>query len=90
MKYRNADSIFPKKLLIEIQKYAQGQIVYIPKPKGHRKKWGENSGNRAYINYRNEEICEKFSSGSTIEQLAEEFYLSVYSIKKIVYSRRSE
>lgn len=88
MRYQKADEIFPKELLLEIQKYAQGQIVYIPKAKGKRKAWGENSGNRNYLNIRNENICQKFSEGSTINQLADEFCLSIYSIKKIVYSRQ--
>ena len=89
MKYVNADNVFPEHLLIEMQKYIQGEIVYIPKPKGIRKKWGENSGNREYLNLRNKEICEKFNSGLKIDQLAEEFCLSVYSIRKIVYSKNN-
>ena len=87
MKYINADDIFPEELLKEMQKHIQGQIVYIPKPKGIRKKWGERSGNRAYLKHRNQEINKKFSIGTSINQLAEEFCLSVYSIRKIVYSK---
>ncbi|WP_425449213.1 CD3324 family protein [Dethiothermospora halolimnae] len=88
MKYISGNDIFPKELLKEIQAYAKGQLVYIPKPKESRKKWGENSGNRKYLDCRNEKIIEKFNKGTTINQLAEEFYLSVHSIKKIVYSNR--
>ncbi|MTI67401.1 MAG: hypothetical protein FH753_12520 [Firmicutes bacterium] len=89
MKYENADNVFPERLLIEIQKYIQGQIVYIPKSKGMRKDWGKSSGTRKYLKNRNKEICEKFKIGKTIEQLAEEYYLSVHSIKKIVYSKKN-
>ena len=48
MKYINADIILPEELLKEVQKYVQGGMVYIPKPEGLRKKWGENS-RRVYL-----------------------------------------
>jgi len=31
MKYVNASNILPKKLIAEIQKYVQGETLYIPK-----------------------------------------------------------
>ena len=45
MKYENAKDILPANLLEEVQKYAAGKLIYIPKcekPKG----WGEASGYR--------------------------------------------
>ncbi|OAB39050.1 hypothetical protein PMSD_03720 [Paenibacillus macquariensis subsp. defensor] len=88
MKYINADDLFPEKLLKEIQEYIHGGMVYIPKPDGLRKKWGENSGGRKHLNLRNDEIRQKFSVGVTIDQLTEQFHLSYDSIKKIVYSKK--
>ncbi|MNH92229.1 hypothetical protein D3C73_448050 [compost metagenome] len=88
MKYVNADIIFPEELLKEIQKYIQGGMLYVPKPQGLRKKWGETSGSRQYLNHRNNEIRQKFSCGITIDQLSEQFCLSCDSIKKIVYSNK--
>lgn len=88
MKYIKAESIFPEKLLSEMQKYVQGELVYIPNPEGVRKKWGENSGNRKYLSSRNSEIRKRFNEGLNIEQLSKEFCLSYDSIKKIVYSSR--
>ncbi|UHA75460.1 CD3324 family protein [Paenibacillus sp. 481] len=86
MKYVNADSVFPKPLLKEIQKYIHGGMVYIPTLEGSRKKWGENSGSRTYLNRRNDEIRQQFTGGATIDQLADQFCLSYDSIKKIVYA----
>jgi len=83
MKYVNADVILPEELLIEIQKYIQGIMVYIPIPKGHRKKWGENSGSRTYLSQRNETIRQQYSDGLTIAALSEEYCLSSDSIKKL-------
>lgn len=88
MKYTSAEAVFPEDLLKEIQKYVQGRMVYIPNADGSRKKWGEKSGNRNYLNLRNGQIRQKFDEGSTIEQLAELFSLSHDSIKKIVYSKK--
>lgn len=88
MKYVNADLIFPEELLKEIQKYVHGGLVYIPKPEESRKKWGENSGGRRYLNLRNHEIRQKFSAGMTIDQLSGQFCLSFDSIKKIVYVKK--
>ena len=88
MKYVNADVILPEDLLKEVQKYVQGGMVYIPTPERSRKKWGENSGIRAYLKQRNDEIRRSFSAGETIEELTGRFCLSCESIKKIVYSKK--
>ncbi|MGH4125250.1 MAG: CD3324 family protein [Clostridium sp.] len=88
MKYIKANVIFPEELLKEIQKYVQGEMVYIPNSNGNRKEWGESSGNRAYLTGRNTEIREKFGEGSSIEKLCTTFCLSIDSIKKIVYCNK--
>ena len=87
MKYKKAEEIFPERLLKEIQKYAGGEMVYIPSPEGVRKAWGENSGSRAYLKTRNLEIKSRFHQGLSIDRLTAEFCLSYDSIKKIVYSK---
>ena len=87
MKYENAKDILPASLLEEVQKYAEGKVIYIPKsskPKG----WGEASGNRERLNKRNVSICSRYSAGASIFELAEEFFLSPESIKKIVYGKK--
>lgn len=86
MKYIKADVIFPENLLKEIQKYVHGELIYIPNPKGIRKKWGDNSGNRKYLTQRNNNIRNSFREGMSIEQLSDTYCLSFDSIKKIVYS----
>ena len=88
MKYVNAENIFPVELLNEIQKYVDGEMVYVPISNGSRKKWGENSGSKTYLNARNHEIRQKFSAGIKIDQLSDRFFLSHDSIKKIVYSKK--
>lgn len=87
MKYINAEVILPENLVKELQKYIQGGYVYIPSQGQIRKRWGENSGNRDYIRNRNEDILSKYKDGHKMKNLAEEFFLSIDSIKKIVYSK---
>jgi Mor family transcriptional regulator len=84
MKYKKASDILPDELLREVQKYITGEALYIPKDK-ERKKWGEGSGARKFFMQRNEEIKLKFFHKASIEELAEDYHLSVETIRKIVY-----
>ncbi|MFD2212194.1 CD3324 family protein [Metabacillus endolithicus] len=88
MKYMNANKVLPEKLIMEIQKYVQGETIYIPKPETKYQKWGMSSGGRQLLDLRNKAIRNSFNAGSSIQQLSEEYYLSVESIKKIVYSHK--
>lgn len=85
--YVNAQKVLPEQLIIEIQKYIQGETLYIPKNEDTFKKWGAASGSRKRLDLRNATIRESFTTGSTIEELAKTHYLSVETIKKIVYGR---
>ena len=84
MKYKKASDILPDKLLREVQKFVEGETLYIPKGK-KRKKWGENSGGRRFYRERNEEIRNKYFHKVSIEDLAEEYGLSYETVRKIVY-----
>lgn len=87
MAYIKATAILPEKLLLEIQKYVQGETLYIPKSEKVHKKWGSRSGTRKLIDNRNKAIKEAFKNGLSIEQLAKEYFLSIETIKKIVYTK---
>lgn len=85
MKYRKASEVLPDELLREVQKYVSGEALYFPQKHRERKKWGEGTGARVYYKERNGEIREKHARGAAVEALAEEYGLSVESIRKIVY-----
>ena len=87
MGYRNAQDIFPERLLRQIQRYVAGETVYIPAGDG-RKAWGETSGYQRYIRERNGEIRAGFAAGLTIEELMVKYALSYDSVKRIMYSRK--
>lgn len=84
MKYKNAQEILPDRLLKELQQYVSGETIYVPNAQT-KKQWGETSGARSYYKQRNEQIREKYASGSKLEELADAYHLSVDSIRKIVY-----
>jgi len=85
MKYRNASEILPDDLLKELQKYAPGEILYVPSDKG-RKKWGADTGARQFYEQRNEEIRHKyFALKITIDTLCREYNLSDETVRKIIY-----
>ncbi|WP_318653370.1 CD3324 family protein [Paenibacillus rhizovicinus] len=87
MKYENANDVIPEELLKEIQKYAAGKLLYIPSPEGKRA-WGETSGYRDQLQKRNRMIRNKYAHGLTVSDLADEYFLSLDSIKKIIYSKQ--
>ena len=86
MNYENAADILPEDLLKRVQKFAAGKLIYVPETIGKRS-WGETSGYKRYLAERNQEIKDRFISGTTIENLADQYNLSVDSIKKIVYTK---
>jgi len=90
MKYQNANAILPEHLLLQIQEYVQGKYLYIPAPEESRKGWGENSGARESLCKRNEEIYYKYKQGLNINELSEKYFLSIHSIKKIIYGKNKD
>lgn len=85
MKYRNAIELLPLELLQELQRYAQGEVIYVPKVK--RKPWGEGTGTKTFYSQRNADIRNRFSHGAGLEKLSEEYFISEDAVKKIVYRR---
>ena len=45
-KYLRASDILPEELLREIQRYIEGETLYIPKRANSRAHWGERNGSR--------------------------------------------
>ena len=87
MAYVKATAVLPEKLISEIQKYVHGETIYIPKLENSHQRWGTRSGTRKLIDERNSSMKRAFKNGRTVDQLADEYYLSMETIKKIVYSK---
>lgn len=87
MKYIKADSVLPIALVEELQSYIQGGYIYVPSRKDSKKKWGELSGCRYEIEQRNRKIRKDYRQGKSVDELADIYYLSVHSIRKIIYEK---
>ena len=59
----------------------------VPADQARRKQWGEASGYRQELQQRNRQIAEEFRNGTSMEALAEKYFLSVYAIRKIIYQK---
>lgn len=89
MNYENAKDLLPEELLKEVQKYAGGKLLYIP-VESESKGWGEVSGYRQKLLKRNIMIYNRYKNGTTLSELADEYCLSLDSIKKIVYGKKEK
>ncbi len=87
MAYKNGAELLPPKLLMELQKYIQGELIYIPK-KTERAPWGTLSGTKKLIQERNMEIYNQYLQGISVITLAAKYCLSEDSIKKIINRKR--
>ncbi|MBU5593112.1 hypothetical protein KQI89_15290 [Clostridium sp. MSJ-4] len=84
MKYINAKNVLPDEIIKIIQEYVNGEYLYIPIKNGEEKSWGEKSGARESLKRRNAEIYSRYNNGATVLDLAEEYYLSDKSIRRII------
>lgn len=84
MKYEKAQSILPKDIVEIIQQYVDGGYLYIPRKCENRKAWGENTGVKKDLFVRNKEIYESYERGASIKSLAEKYYLTEHSIRRII------
>jgi len=88
MKYVKAQAVLPKSLLDEIQKYVQGELVYIPKLPSNHKKWGTKTGAKSVTAQRNNDMVQAYNAGISIPKLAVLYCLSEDTVKKIVYGKK--
>lgn len=84
MKYAKAQDVLPEDILKIIQKYVDGQYLYIPRKDENQKAWGEKSGIKNSLKIRNNEIYNKYVNGATINELTKEYFLSEKSIRRIL------
>jgi Mor family transcriptional regulator len=87
LSYKNGRDILPPELLSELQKYIQGEIIYIPREEKARAAWGQVNGTRIMMDLRNKEIYRLYKEGFSIDELMDRYSLSEDSIRKIIYRR---
>ncbi|MBD5472789.1 MAG: hypothetical protein HDR20_07810 [Lachnospiraceae bacterium] len=84
MGYIKAVDVLPDELISEIQKYVDGQMLYIPRKCEEHSSWGEKSGIRARLEQRDNKIFDEYVSGKKIPDLSRKYYLSEKSIQRII------
>lgn len=89
MSYKNAVSVFPADLLKAMQRYIDGEYIYIPRKAESKKRWGEVKNSRQYIQERNEIIFSQYQDGLSVEDIASSHYLSPKTIYKILAGMKS-
>lgn len=84
MSYKRADEILPLNLIKAIQKYVDGESIYIPRKEGHRCSWGDNTNIKEELKLRNKTIFNEYLGGAGITSLSKKYFLSEKSIQRII------
>ena len=87
MSYIKAEEILPEELIRQIQEYADGVYLYIPRKPGTRHPWGQGTGYKEELRLRNGRIRNAYAAGQRIAALSREYHLSEKSIRRILQNR---
>ena len=85
--YIKAEKILPEELIRQIQEYADGVCIYIPRKPGTRHSWGTETGYKAELKVRNDCIRKDYASGARVAALSRKYHLSEKSIRRILQNR---
>ena len=88
MRYIKAQEIFSEEIISLLQKYVDGECIYIPRKESNKKAWGEVSNSKNEIQIRNENIYSDYKSGTSKELLSRKYFLSGKSIERIVLQEK--
>lgn len=89
MGYIKAQNVLPEEIIELIQRYVDGEYLYIPRKNENKKSWGEKNGTRRNLKNRDLEIYHKYLKGATIIDLSKQYYLSEKSIRRIIGKEKS-
>ena len=88
MRYTNATQILPPELLAQIQEYADGIFLYIPRKEVNKRPWGSLTSTRQELVRRNRNIFHQYLAGVTVAALAERYFLSPKTVHRIIKNQR--
>jgi Mor family transcriptional regulator len=84
MGYRKAEEILPMEIIELIQRYVDGESIYIPRKENQRKEWGDKTFIRQELEDRNFQIFTDFQNGYKVQELSIKYFLSEKSIQRIL------
>ena len=87
MSYIKVEEILPEELIRQIQEYADGVTIYIPRKPGTRHKWGQETGYKAELKDRNDRIRNDYAAGIGVAILSRKYHLSEKSIRRILQKK---
>ena len=90
MSYIKATDVLPEEVLDLIQKYVEGEYIYIPKKECNRKLWGQTTKSKEKTSARNADIYKIYEQGISVKILSEMYYLSLKSIQRIIFEMKKE
>ena len=84
MSYIKAEEILPEELIRQIQEYADGVYIYIPRKPGARQAWGQKTAYKTELKIRNNHIRADHARGVSVQALSRTYHLSEKSIRRIL------
>ena len=87
MRYIKAEEILPEELIRQIQEYADGVSIYIPRKPGTRHAWGQETPYKAELKARNDRILREYAAGTGVAELSRKYHLSEKSIRRILQNQ---
>lgn len=88
MGYIRAEEVLPSEILLLVQQYVDGQMIYIPRKEGCRRDWGSETETKNALKIRNQQIYAEYQNGAGIDELAEKFHLTEKSVQRILRNIR--
>ena len=85
--YIKAEEILPEELIRQIQEYADGVYIYIPRKPGARHPWGQETDYKAELKARNDRIRSDHAAGASVQALSRKYHLSEKSIRRILQNQ---
>ena len=90
MSYIKAEDILPEELIRQIQEYADGVYIYIPRKPGTRHAWGQETNYRTELKARNDRIRSDYAAGIGVTALSRKYHLSEKSIRRILQKKQTK
>ena len=88
MRYIKAADVLPEELLREVQRYADGAYLYIPRISENRLSWGDRTRSKEETARRNRDIYARFQAGEGPRELAGAYFLTEKTVRRIILAQR--
>ncbi len=84
MGYIRAEDILPEEVLVLVQQYVDGQMIYIPRKSDCHKSWGAGTQTKKDLMVRNQRMYEEYLSGTSVSELSGRYFLTEKSVQRII------